>query len=45
MQAEFLRLIPGSQGATIPNCGHLPHVECTAAFAEHFNRFVAGARA
>jgi pimeloyl-ACP methyl ester carboxylesterase len=45
MQAEFLRLIPGAQAATIPNCGHLPHVECTAAFVEHLNRFVAGARA
>jgi pimeloyl-ACP methyl ester carboxylesterase len=45
MQAEFLRLIRGSQAATLPNCGHLPHVECTDTFLEHFNRFVAGARA
>ena len=45
MQAEFLRLIPGAQASTIPQCGHLPHVECTDAFVDHFNHFVAGARA
>ncbi len=28
MQTEFMRLIPGAQAATIPRCGHLPHVEC-----------------
>jgi pimeloyl-ACP methyl ester carboxylesterase len=44
MQAEYLRLIPGSQAAVIPHCGHLPHVECTAAFVEHFTHFVGGAR-
>jgi pimeloyl-ACP methyl ester carboxylesterase len=44
MQAEFVRLIPGAQAATIPHCGHLPHVECTDAFVEHFTRFVTGAR-
>jgi pimeloyl-ACP methyl ester carboxylesterase len=45
MQAEFLRLIPGARGATIPQCGHLPHVECTAAFVDALTPFLAGARA
>jgi pimeloyl-ACP methyl ester carboxylesterase len=44
MLDEFLRLIPGSHGAIIPNCGHLPHVECTAAFVEQLNAFIAGAK-
>ena len=45
MQAEFVRLITGAQAATIPQCGHLPHVECSAAFVDVFSRFVAGVRA
>jgi pimeloyl-ACP methyl ester carboxylesterase len=45
MQAEFVRLIPGAQAATIPNCGHLPHIECAAAFKMHLDRFIAGAGA
>ena len=44
MQAEFLRLIPGAQAATIPQCGHLPHIECTHAFVNALTRFTAGAR-
>jgi pimeloyl-ACP methyl ester carboxylesterase len=43
MQPEFVRLIPGAQAVTIANCGHLPHVERTDAFVEHFERFVQGA--
>jgi pimeloyl-ACP methyl ester carboxylesterase len=42
---EFLRLIPGSTGAIVPDCGHLPHVECTNAFIAHLNAFITGARA
>jgi pimeloyl-ACP methyl ester carboxylesterase len=45
MQAEFVRLIPGAQAATIPNCGHLPHVECTDALLAHLDRFIGGVRA
>ncbi len=45
MQAEFARLIPGAQAVTIPQCGHLPHVECTAAFVAAFNHFIGGVRA
>jgi pimeloyl-ACP methyl ester carboxylesterase len=45
MLDEFLRLIPGARGAVIPNCGHLPHVECTAAFVAHVDAFLAGVRA
>jgi pimeloyl-ACP methyl ester carboxylesterase len=42
---EFLRLIPGSTGAIIPDCGHLPHVECTDAFVAQLNAFITGAHA
>jgi pimeloyl-ACP methyl ester carboxylesterase len=44
MQAEFVQLIPGAKAATIAECGHLPHKECPAAFADHLNRFIAGVR-
>jgi pimeloyl-ACP methyl ester carboxylesterase len=43
MLDEFVRLIPGAKGAVIPNCGHLPHVECTAAFMAALDPFIAGA--
>jgi pimeloyl-ACP methyl ester carboxylesterase len=43
LQPEFVRLIPGAQSVTIANCGHLPHVERTDAFLDHFARFVQGA--
>jgi pimeloyl-ACP methyl ester carboxylesterase len=45
MQAEFVRLIPRAQGVTIPDCGHLPHRECTDAFVDVLNRFISGVRA
>ncbi len=45
MLDEFMRLIPGATSAVIPNCGHLPHIECTAAFTEHLDRFITGAHA
>ncbi len=45
MLDEFVRLIPGAKGTVIPNCGHLPHIECNAAFANIINTFTAGAPA
>ncbi len=45
MQPEFVRLIPGARAATIPQCGHIPHVERTAAFLDCVLPFVAGAGA
>jgi pimeloyl-ACP methyl ester carboxylesterase len=42
MQAEFVRLIPGAQAATIPNCGHVPHRECTDAFVAVLDHFISG---
>lgn len=42
---EFVRLIPGAKRVVLPNCGHLPHVECTDAFATALNGFIAGAGA
>ena len=44
MLAEFARLIPGARSAVIPQCGHLPHVECTATFVERLHDFLTGAR-
>ncbi|HTJ24748.1 MAG TPA: alpha/beta fold hydrolase [Candidatus Limnocylindria bacterium] len=38
--AEFARLIPGARVATIPQCGHLPHVEKPAVFAQHVEAFL-----
>jgi pimeloyl-ACP methyl ester carboxylesterase len=38
-----VRLIPGSTGTVLPKCGHLPHIECTAAFVDAVNGFIAGA--
>jgi pimeloyl-ACP methyl ester carboxylesterase len=43
MLDEFVRLIPGSTGTVFPKCGHLPHIECTTAFADTVNGFIAGA--
>lgn len=45
MLDEFVRLIPGAKSVVLPNCGHLPHVECTTAFVSALNAFIAGARA
>jgi pimeloyl-ACP methyl ester carboxylesterase len=43
LQAEFVRLIPGARAATIPRCGHLPHIECPDAVAEALTHFIDGA--
>lgn len=40
MLDEFVRLIPGATGAIIPQCGHLPQIECTAAFTSIVNGFI-----
>ena len=45
MLGEFMRLIPGAKSAVIPDCGHLPHIECTGAFIAALTPFIAGARA
>jgi pimeloyl-ACP methyl ester carboxylesterase len=38
-------LIPGAKVAIVPECGHLPHVEKTAAFVSELESFIHGMRA
>jgi pimeloyl-ACP methyl ester carboxylesterase len=45
MQAEFVRLIPGAQSVTIPNCGHIPAVEQPDALVDAIARFTQGVTA
>jgi pimeloyl-ACP methyl ester carboxylesterase len=45
LQAEFVRLIPGARGATIPDCGHMPLIERTDAAVAAIDAFIAAANA
>ncbi len=40
--AEFKRLIPQATVEIIPNCGHLPQLEGTAAFLRALTSFIEG---
>jgi pimeloyl-ACP methyl ester carboxylesterase len=42
MQAEFVRLIPGAEAATLDGCGHIPQIECPDALFERIARFTQG---
>lgn len=42
--AAFAAAIPGARSVTIPNAGHLPHVEAPAAFAAAVTTFIEGVR-
>ncbi len=41
---EFVRLIPRARALRLPDCGHLPHIECTGAVVDAFTSFVEEAR-